>query len=49
MVGATIFALFIYGFIGYVVADQWIGMGWLGAIVGVALIAVVGTLDAFRE
>ena len=46
MVGATVFALCIFGFVGYVAADQWIGMGWLGAIVGVALVAVVGILDA---
>jgi len=46
MVGETVFALIIYGFVGYVVADQWIGMGWLGAIVGVVLVAVVGILDA---
>jgi len=45
MGGATVFALCLFGFVGYVAADQWIGMGWLGAIVGVALVAVVAFMD----
>lgn len=45
----VIFGLVLYGAIGYVVGDQWLGMGWLGAIIGVALVLGVALLDLLEN
>lgn len=40
-----IFGIVVFGAVGYVIGDQYIGLGWLGAVVGVALVLIVAALD----
>ncbi len=35
----------IFGAVGYMVGDEYIGMGWLGALIGIALVCAVAFLD----
>lgn len=45
----VIFGLVLFGAIGYVVGDQWLGMGWLGVIIGVVLVLGVALLDLLEN
>lgn len=45
MTGACLFALVLFGAIGYVVGDQYAGLGWLGAVAGVGVVLIVAALD----
>lgn len=45
----VIYGLVLFGVIGYVVGDQWLGMGWLGLIVGCVLVLIVGFLDLLKN
>ena len=45
----TILGLAIFGAIGYVIGDQWLGMGWLGLIVGCVIVLGVAFLDSLEN
>lgn len=41
----VIFGLVLFGTIGYVVADQYAGIGWVGAVVGLVVVLIVAAFD----
>ncbi len=45
----TILGLVIFGAIGYVIGDQWLGMGLLGLIVGCVIVLGVAFLDLLEN
>ncbi|KKN25979.1 hypothetical protein LCGC14_0879170 [marine sediment metagenome] len=35
-----IFGLVLFGALGYVIGDQYAGLGWLGAVVGIIIVRI---------
>ena len=44
-----IFGLVLFGALGYVIGDQYAGIGWLGAVVGIVLVLIVAALDMMEN
>ena len=44
-----IFGLVLFGAIGYVVGDQYAGIGWVGLAVGVLIVLIVAALDLMEN
>jgi len=44
-----IFGLVLFGALGYVIGDQYAGLGWLGAVVGIIIVLIVAAFDMMEN
>ncbi|KKN25978.1 hypothetical protein LCGC14_0879160 [marine sediment metagenome] len=45
----VIYGMVIFGAFGYVIGDQYAGIGWLGAVVGIIIVLIVAALDMMEN